>query len=199
MTNNNITRFGDAVAEWTSITAPPPPPLKPVILDPAHTALFVLDFNRNNCVESIRPRCAAVLPNVRSLLKSARAGDMPVVICHTHHMTDEDYFDDLKPQDGDITFGGEEDKFFGRDLDTVLKARRVETILMTGVSANSAVMVTCIGAALRGFRIVVPVDAIAAATAYQEQFAIWQLANAPLFRNDGVVTLTRTHLVSFGA
>ena len=187
----------DAIAEWDTIKAPEAPELRAVTVDPGTTALFVLDFNRRNCTPAIRPRCAAVIPNVKNLLANARARDLPVVMCHTHSMTPADFLDELRPLPGESVFGGEEDKFHGRDLDKDLRARGVTTILMTGTSANSAVLLTCIGAALRGFRVVVPVDAIAAATAYQEQFAIWQLANAPLFRNSGLAVLTRTRMVTF--
>ena len=189
--------YEDAVAQWDAIVAPPPPRLQPVTIDVTKTALFVLDFNRHLCLPEKRPRCAAIIPNVKKLLLTARAKNMPVVMTYSHNMTPADFVEELMPIAGETVFGGEEDKFFGRDLDKDLKAKGIDTVLITGTSSNSCVMVSCHGAALRGFKVVLPVDATAAATAYQEQYAIWQIANAPLFRSTGLAVLTRTAMLTF--
>src|SRR5260370_2231979 len=65
---------GDITTEWTSVKLPPVPELKPVTVDPKTTALLVLDFMKANC--GARPRCVAVVPNVKKLIDAARAHNM---------------------------------------------------------------------------------------------------------------------------
>jgi hypothetical protein len=54
------------VDRWTSVSAPPPPVLKPVTVDPKTTALLMLDFMNQNCGK--RPACVASLPAMKKLL-----------------------------------------------------------------------------------------------------------------------------------
>ena len=61
----------DAVAEWDSIKALPPPELKAVTIDPAKTGVMVMDFGLPNCSEAIRPRCVWAVPNVEKVLNAA--------------------------------------------------------------------------------------------------------------------------------
>ena len=187
----------DILKEWNTIKAPPAPAIKPVTIDPKKTAFFALDFNGLNCVPDKRARCAAYIPNVKKLLDQARAHGMPIVITHTHHMTPKDLHPFVTPQKGDIVYQGEEDKFYDNDVAKTLKAKGVDTILMTGTSTNGALLFTAFGAALRGFKIIVPIDTVPSDTAYQEQFSLWELVNAPEFRNDNLTTLTRSDMIKF--
>ncbi len=69
------------------------------------------------------------------------------------------------------------------------------TVIVAGTAAHGAVLYTASGAALRGFKVIVPVDAISAEDLYPEQYTIWHLLNAP--RVSGQVTITRTDMLSF--
>jgi len=71
----------------------------------------------------------------------------------------------------------------------------VTTVIVAGTAAHGAVLYTASGAALRGFKVIVPVDAISAEDLYPEQYTIWHLLNAP--RVSGQVTITRTDMLSF--
>jgi nicotinamidase-related amidase len=70
---------------------------------------------------------------------------------------------ELAPVDGDViverTHGMS--GFHGTELDTVLRALGVETVLTTGVSANLGVLGTAVEAFNHGYRVVVPGDCIA--------------------------------------
>lgn len=190
-------RAQDVTRAWDSVKPPPPPPVRAVTIDPAHTAFFALDFNELNCKPDARARCAVAIPHVKKLLDAARAHDMPVVITYTHHMTPKDIKKEITPRPGETVYQGEEDKLYGNQVAADLKAKGIDTILLTGTSTNGAVLFTAVGAALRGFKLVVPVDAVPAPDAYAEQFSLWELVNAPIFRNGHVTTLTRTDMVSF--
>ena len=82
------------------------------------------------------------------------------------------------------------------DLEEILGEQAVDTVIIAGTSAHGAVLHTATGAALRGLRVIIPVDCISAGEAYAEQYTIWHLANAPgsrskvlLSRSDKIVML----------
>jgi nicotinamidase-related amidase len=181
--------------EWATIKAPPPPELKAVTIDPKKTALIVMDFNQLNCVPDKRARCFVVLPKVQKLLAEARARGMVVVHSYTPNMTEADIVKSVGPIQGERVLQVRGDKFFGNDLEKYLKDKGVTTVVNVGTSANGAVLFTTIGASQRGFKAVVPIDTMPADTAYQEQLAIWEIANGPGVREDS--TLTRTDMLKF--
>jgi nicotinamidase-related amidase len=185
------------IEEWGSVTPPPPPVIRPVTLDPAKTALLLMDFLRNVCTPANRPRAAAALPALQAFL--ARARGCGLVIIHTSTSKGDegggDLVDVLAPLPGEKVYRAHFDKFHGNDLESVLRGRGIDAVIATGTSANGCLLGTTMGAVLRGFRAVVPVDAMPAATPYQEQFVAWQIANGPVLR-DGAV-LTRLSAIRF--
>ena len=182
--------------EWASVKAPDKvPELKAVTLDPKKTALLVMDFNKNNCVADQRPRCATALPKVQKILAAARAKGMVVVHTITTRMKPDDIAKDVLPKEGERLLVAPVDKFTDNDLAKMLKDKGIDTVVTTGTSANGAVLFTAAGAALRGFKVVVPVDAMPADGAYQEQFVVWELANAPTV--SASVTLTKLDMIKF--
>jgi nicotinamidase-related amidase len=185
----------DILQEWATIKAPPPPEIKPVTLDPAKTALLSMDFNQRNCTPDKRARCAAVLPKVRKLLYEARAKGMMVVHTYTPNMQKSDIVAEVGPAQGELVLQVRGDKFNGNDLEKTLKGKGITTVLLVGTSANGAVLFTSIGGSQRKFKVVVPIDTMPADTAYQEQLAIWEIANGPDVREHS--TLTRTDLLKF--
>ena len=65
--------------EWGKVKVPPMPVLENVRIDPASTALLMLDFNKQTCNADRRPRCIATLPKVQKLLTEARAKHVSVI------------------------------------------------------------------------------------------------------------------------
>jgi nicotinamidase-related amidase len=195
MLNASSVLAQDILQEWATIKPPPPPEIKPVTLDPKKTALIVMDFNRKNCVPAKRARCAAVLPKVQKLLAAARAKGMAIVHTYTPNMEQSDISKDVTPVAGERVLQVRGDKFQGNDLEKYLKDKGITTILLAGTSGNGAVLFTAIGGSQRRFKVVVPIDAMPADTAYQEQFAIWEIANGPGVREDS--TLTKLDMLSF--
>lgn len=184
--------------EWDSVKAPPPPTdkIKPVTLDPKKTALISMDFNSKNCTADKRVRCFNVLPRVQKLMAEARAKGMLVVHTLTSSMQPEDLVKAVGPAPGEQVLRGRGDKFSGNDLEKTLKDKGIDTVLLVGTSANSAVLYTAFGAVQRGFKPIVPIDTMPAETAYQEQFSVWQIANGSQLNDNA--TLTRSDLVKFG-
>jgi nicotinamidase-related amidase len=191
-------KANDITTEWATVKPPPVPELKPATVDPATTALLVLDFMKANC--GTRPRCAATVPNVKKLLAEARAKNMMVFYTLVGGTpTPEGMIDPgLAPRTGEWVVRGGADKFIGSDLEQRLKDKGIKTVIVTGTSAQGAVVGTSNGAVQRGYKAVVPVDGMSAEDAYNEQYAAWHLfKGGPAVLTENV-TLTRSDMIKFG-
>ncbi len=181
------------IDEWSSVKAPAAPQLKEVTIVPAKTAVLVLDYNKKSCTTAQRPRCAAALPKVEKFLTEARAKGMTIIHIYNIIMTAADLA--VAPAPGERVMQASLNKFHGTDLEQSLKARGIDTVLITGTAANSAVLFTVGGAAMSGFKVIVPADGMPGDGAYQEQFTAWQIANAATVSNAS--TLTRWGMIKF--
>jgi nicotinamidase-related amidase len=167
------------VDEWASVPVPPAPELKPVTVSAQKAALLILDIQKQNCNSERRPRCVASLARIKRLLDDCRNKGMPVVYSLTSNASEADILEQVAPRPGEPVVKSGVDKFFGTDLEEILKSRGVETVILVGTSAHGAVLNTATGAALRGFEVVVPVDGMSASEPYAEQYTAWHLANSP--------------------
>lgn len=181
--------------DWASVQAPPAPAAKPVTLDPATTALLLLDFNKQTCNSERRPRCIASIPKVKALLATARAKGAAVIYSLSPGAQAGDIAAELAPQKDEPVVASGPDKFLGTELEKLLKDRNIQTVLVAGTAAHGAVLHTASGAALRGLKVVVLADAISAETLYPEQYTIWHLLNAP--RIGAQTSVSRTDMVGF--
>jgi len=180
------------VDEWAHVKAPPPPELKPVTIDPKTTALLMLDFMNQNCGR--RPRCLASVPAVKDFLAQARVKGMMVVYATGRGAKVADIVEAVAPLGSEPLVAGPVDKFLNTDLDKILKDKGIRTVITIGTAAYGAVLHTASAAAMRGMKVIYPVDG-ASADAYGEQYAAWHLANLPGF--PGAVTLTKFDMVKF--
>jgi nicotinamidase-related amidase len=181
--------------EWDTAKAPPAPQAKAVTVDPAKTAVLFLDFNKNSCVPERRARCARVLPQLKKLLTEARAKHATVAHSLSGTTTVADISDEIKPIEGEPVVSAPIDKFFNSDWEKRFKDKGIDTVIVTGTSANGAFMFTVAGAVLRGFKVIAPVDGMPADNAYQEQFVAWNVVNGPNLRE--ATTLTKIDMISF--
>jgi len=181
------------VDEWADVKAPPAPELKAVKADPKETAVLVLDIVRQNC--SPRPRCVASVPKVQRLVEQARQAGAPVVYALVSGQAVTDVLPEVAPRTGEPVVASGPDKFMNTELDKILKEKGVKAVIVTGTAAEGAVLNTAAGAALRGYKVIVPVDGMSSTTLYAEQYTAWHLTNAPRIGAQG--TLTRTDLVAF--
>jgi nicotinamidase-related amidase len=174
---------------WDSVDVPSPPVIHAVSIDPKTSALLLLDFLGEVCTER-RPRAAAALPKIQRFLTRARSRGMLVVHSTTRKGLDDgsDLAAPIKPIDGERVYKAPFNKFYGNDLDQFLKARGIKTLVLAGTSPNGCLLFTVAGAVLNGYRAIVPIDGMPAATLYQEQFVAWELANGPGFRETTVLS-----------
>lgn len=183
------------IESWNQVKIPPAPEVKRVEVDSSRTMLLLLDFNKQVCNNERRPRCIASVPAVQKLALRARASKVPVLYSLSAGSVIGDVAPALAAQPGERSVTSGPDKFLGTELDAVLKASHVTTVIVTGTAAHGAVLYTASEAALRGFKVIVPVDGISAEDLYPEQYTVWHLVNAP--RVSGQVTITRTDMISF--
>jgi nicotinamidase-related amidase len=185
-------QYKDVIEEWQSVQAPKPPELKPVTLD-ASTAVLSLDFVKQTCNTERRPRCLSTIPKVESLLKQARAKKVTVIHSITSASTPADVLKEVAPLDGEPIVKASADKFFGTDLEKILKEKGIKTVIVTGTAAQGAVLNTASQAAFRGLKVVIPVDGMSAENTYYEQYTAYHMTTAPGVAQQ--TTLTRIDMI----
>jgi nicotinamidase-related amidase len=180
------------VDEWASVKAPPPV-LKPVTVEPATTALLMLDFMNQNCGK--RPRCLATIPAVKKLLAEARAHKVAVVYSLIAKTTPADVIKDVAPLADEPHVLSGPDKFLHTDLEKILKDKGIKTVIAVGTSSNGAVLFTASEAAFRGMNVIVPVDGMSSVGAIAEYATVLDFQTAPLVSNK--TTLTKIDMIKF--
>lgn len=168
-------------------------------LAPSHTALCIIDMQKDFCVDGFatskagRPLAAAqsIIPRLESLLAAAR--ESGVLVCHVgfwtlpDHASDSgpwlaqrrratyasdtmalagsegaEFIDELHPRAGEITILKHRySAFNGTDLDMILRARGIRTVVPTGVSTNVCVESTLRDAFEYNYYVCVPEDGCA--------------------------------------
>jgi nicotinamidase-related amidase len=185
-----------------TLQVPSPPDPVPVTLDPATTALLIFDIVDPICTR--QPNCTnKMVPAIVSLLAKARKAGVTVVYGTRAH-TMSNWMPDVRPAPGDIKIESQaQDRFYKTDLDQMLKAKGITTLILTGWKVSGSVTYTSVGATLRGYTIVVPVDTSLDATDFEIAIGLHQIlnqhssnaANEPLKK--AASTLSRTDLISF--
>ena len=185
------------VDDWYQAKLPAPPPLKPVTLTPGETALLVMDFTVQTCTPERRKRCADSVPKVKKFVEAARAnGALIIYSVAVPNSVATDVLKDLTPAAGEQVLPPlGPDKFINSDLEKTLKDKGIKTVVAMGTQAQTSVLHTGGEAALRGFKVIVPVDAMSADDLFPELYTAWHLANAARISNQ--VTLTKLDMISF--
>ncbi len=188
-------RAASIIDEWANVKAPPAPELKPVTIDTKATALMIVDVLKETCNSQRYTRCPAMLPTLKKLLTEARANGMMVVYTSFANFPETDIIADIAPIGTDQFVHSFLDKFLNTDLEKILKDHGITTLLVTGLASNGGILETSSEAALKGFKVIVALDATTALTTYAEQLTAWQLANAPIISPN--ITLTKSDIIKF--
>ena len=178
-----------------------PEPVR-VVLKPATTALLVSDMIDPTCKS--QPKCTQImLPAIASLLAQARKADV-LVVYSTRAATMSKWLPEVAPAPGDaMSDSYAQDRFYNSVLDKTLKAKGITTLILTGWKVSGSVLYTSVGATLRDYTVVVPVDASLAATDYEMAIGLFQIlnqnsanaTNEPLKAKAS--TLSRTDMITF--
>jgi nicotinamidase-related amidase len=144
-------------------------------------AVIVLDMLHDFVTGALaNPRAVPVVGRIRALTEAARAAGRPVVYVNDAHLPGDfeeriwgpharagtpgaQVVEELAPRAEDITltkrvYSG----FHETGLDATLRARGVDTVILTGVLTDICVRHTAADALYRGYDIVVPPDAVEA-------------------------------------
>lgn len=182
------------------------------ILPASKTSIIIVDMQKDFIYADGRlyvPSSEKIIAPLKTLLERCRANGLTVVFTQDWHKEDASEFkiwpkhciagtrgaeiiDELKPNPGEFIIRKETyDAFFNTDLEDILKRAGVENVIVTGVVANICVLHTAGSAALRGFKVVLPVDCIAALNDFDFKLTIRQVS----FLYKGIIT--SSELISF--
>lgn len=173
-----------------------------VTLNSKITALMVLDFVEE--ISAAQPKIKGqMLPPMIPFLQRARKAGLVVAYGTRGHNMDH-WLKEVAPADGDIRIAcTAQDRFHNSDLDKLLKAKGITTMIMAGWKISGSLTYTSVGAMIRDYTVVIPVDTTAAATDYETAIGFYNvlnsgnanLTNEPLKPRS--VTLSRTDLIAF--
>ena len=185
------------IDEWNEAKLPAPPALKAVTLVPKETALLVMDFTVQTCTPEKRKRCADSVPKVKKFVEDARAkGALIIYSVAVPGSVATDVLKDLTPAAGEQVLPPlGPDKFINSDLEKTLKDKGIKTVVAMGTQAQTSVLHTGGEAALRGFKVVVPVDAMSSDDLFPELYTAWHLSTAARISNQ--TTLTKLDMIGF--
>jgi nicotinamidase-related amidase len=186
-------RAQTVVDDWSKISMPPAPKVTSVKIDPKTSALLVLD--KQSCNDKRRPRCVQSVPKIAKLLNDARSHKVAVIYSVTTKTKKADILTQVAPKSGEPLVASGADKFIKTNLDKILKDKGIKTVIVTGTTAEGAVLFTAADAAFRGYNVVVPLEGSSAASEFAEAATAWTLANAP-----GVgqkTKLTKVDMISY--
>jgi nicotinamidase-related amidase len=171
-------------------------------VNPATTALLVLDYVEDICKS--QPKCRSqMLPAMTPFMERVRKAGL-VVAYGTREPNMSKWLPEVAPAPGDIKIMNvAQDRFYNTDLDKALKAKGVTTIIMVGWKVSGSMTYTSVGATLRDYTVVIPVDTTTAATDYETTIGFYQilnqgngnLTNEPL--KPKAPTLSRTDMITF--
>jgi nicotinamidase-related amidase len=173
-----------------------------VTLAPKTTALLVFDYVEAIC--NGQQKCKdGMLPALTPFMARARKAGL-VVAYGTRMENVGKWLPEIAPQPGDITIvNTAQDRFYNTDLDKELKAKGITTVILAGWKVSGSVAYSSVGATLRGYTVVVPVDTTAATADYEQTIGFFNilnqlngnLPNQPLKPN--APTLSRTDMITF--
>jgi nicotinamidase-related amidase len=155
--------------------------VRDVMVKPMESALLIIDVQNDFANPSGRlyaRGAEGVIQPIKRLLLSARRAGATVIYTQDWHVRDDPEFkiwgehavegtwgaeivEELKPADGEIRIRKPSyDAFYSTPLDHILRSRNIRTLILAGLLGNVCVLCTAIGGAMRGYKLVVPVDAI---------------------------------------
>ena len=178
-----------------------------VVLDPARSALIVVDMQNDFVKDGGTlqvPDAQATISCIQRLLESARGSGMRVAFSQdTHDEGDPEWeiwpeharrgewgwkiVEELTPREDELVIQKVRyDAFYGTHLDHFLRLWGTETVVVCGTVANICVHYTAASAALRWYDVVIPRDATSALEPFDLEASLRQVA----FLFAGKVTTT---------
>ena len=184
-----------------------------ISVDPRKTAVMVIDMQNDFIEEKGKlyvPRSEKLIKPIKSILDKAREAGATIIYTQDWHHEDDPEFEvwgehaladswgaeiveELKPKEGEFVVKKPSyDAFYGTPLEHILRYRGLENLILTGVLANICVLHTAGSAAMRGYRLIIPVDCILALNEFDYALSLRQMSF--IYK----AKLTRSDMMKFG-
>ncbi|MEN3045476.1 MAG: isochorismatase family cysteine hydrolase [Candidatus Hydrothermales bacterium] len=188
-----------------SVIVPEIPYQKGVILNSKESALIIVDMQNDFVDEKgalFVPDAKETVPVIKNLINKARKSGVKIFFTQDYHEEEDiefpiwgkhavkdswgsDIIDEIKPQRGDFVIRKlRYDAFFGTPLDHLLRINNIKNLVIVGTVANICVLHTAGSAALHGYKIVIPKDAISAVNEFDYYASLRQIS----FLYKGIIT-----------
>ena len=139
------------------------------------------------------PMARAIIQHIREEIDKARKKRIPIIYCCDAHKDNDpefklwprhavkgtagaDVIEQLKPQKEDYVISKTYYScFYKTSLDKLLKKLGTTHLILTGVVTNICILYTTAEAYMRGYKVVIPKNCVAALTKNEHQFALQQM------------------------
>lgn len=155
-----------------------------------HTALLIIDmFNHFKFINGNQLEAAThhILDPIVSLKKFAQEKNFPVIYINdnlfddeisvrifiekTYTKSNQKIIETLKPDSNNIfLYKKKFSAFFETKLHEILKERKIQQLIITGIAGHICVLFTVNDAYMRGYKIITPIDAYACSGTLQKIF-----------------------------
>src|SRR5262245_9864106 len=171
----------------------------PLTLDSKSTAILVLDLNAR--CDDPKQVCSKITAPVGEFLDKARAAAVPIIYSVSASAKGKPIGELAAPlrrkESESVIYPDAFDKFYGGELQALLKDKGAKTLMITGSATNNAVLYTATTAArIYRYSIVIPLDGVNANTRYEQEYAIHQFTVLPSEANK-LFQFTNLSLISF--
>lgn len=167
-----------------------------VYLNPKETALLVIDMQYDFAHPKGNlyvPSTKDVIPKIKELLRSARKAGVLVIYTQDWHTKNDPEFKiwpvhavrntmgaeiikELKPKKNELRIKKMRyDAFYGTSLDYILRTRGIKNVIIVGTVSNICVLETASSAAMRWYKVILPIDCIAPLSDFGQELTIWQV------------------------
>ncbi|HLE86573.1 MAG TPA: isochorismatase family cysteine hydrolase [Candidatus Brocadiaceae bacterium] len=139
------------------------------------------------------PMARTIIRNIKKEINKARKRHIPIIYCCDAHKDNDpefklwprhavkgtagaDVIEQLKPQKEDYVISKTYYScFYKTSLDKLLKKLGTTHLILTGVVTNICILYTTAEAYMRGYRVTIPKNCVAALTKNEHQFALQQM------------------------
>lgn len=178
---------------------PNKPEPKPVKLESKTTAILVLDLH-TRCHDP-KQICSKLMPGLGEFLEKARASSVSIIYTVSADEKGKpsgEIATPLKRREGEpVIYTPAFDKFWGGELDGLLKPKGIKSVVVVGSSAHIAVLHTAVTAARNySYNVIIPMDGMNSRSNYEYEYTFHHLSVIPGGANK-LVQFTRLAMISF--
>jgi nicotinamidase-related amidase len=173
---------GSLLSPGRAQEGPNRPQPKPLALETKTAAILVLDLS----VRCHDPKqvCSKLMPGLGEFLEKARASSATIIytVSEPKGTPQAEVAAPLKRRNSEpVIYPNGFDKFFGGELQEMLKPKGVKSVVIVGASTHVGVLYTATSAArMYGYNVIIPLDGVASSGGnYAQEYALHQFTVLP--------------------